>query len=148
MTEKSERIIVRIPHSIDKKLEVLAAQNKTTKSALVRSFIDAGLNQGAYEQQEEKFLANMRQALTEILDPAINRLAAISVKGGITSAAAYFLSATALTAFVHPDIRAEFNEAIVGAKKMGVQYMRMKDQNISDYLDDGVSKMKNKYMEG
>ncbi len=90
----------------------------------------------------------MRQALTEILDPAINRLAAISVKGGITSAAAYFLSVTALTAFVHPDIRAKFNEAIVGAKKMGVQYMRMKDQNISDYLDDGVSKMKSKYMGG
>ncbi|GEM_PF-3677394 len=44
MTEKIERIIVRIPHSIDQKLEVLVAQNKPTKSALVRSFIDAGLN--------------------------------------------------------------------------------------------------------
>lgn len=142
MARKPSRVLhVRISENMYEKLAKSAAIEKIPISELVREYVGMGLNNSAYEQSEQRYLEHMRGALEEILNPAINRIAAISVKGGITSSAAYFLSAIALEAFVHPSVRKDFNDAITEAKKLGVRYMQVKENSVSEYLDEGLKKI-------
>lgn len=147
LKKSTVQITVKISDECNKKLEMIAKQSGIYKSEIIRKFIEQGMSDTGYKQSEEQALKNMEIALRQILDPAINRIVAVSVKGGITSSAAYFLAATALSAFVHPDVRPDFNDAIITAKKLGVEYMRVKDSIVDEFLETGTNKIKQKYME-
>ncbi len=141
------KIDLRIENEINKKLLDKAKSLNISRSDLIRKYIEKGLEQEGYTgEQEEIFIRNLKTALNEVLKPHVERICAISAKSGIASASAYFLSATTFNAFVHPSMKSEFTDAINDAKKMGIAFMRTKDVSIDDIMDDGVSRLKNKYL--
>lgn len=147
MAKKGTVILnLRIPSALADKLSLMAVQEHTTKSEIARKILEQGV-QGDLHSQVDEILPIVKQALNEIISPAVDRLAALCAKGAITSAAAYFLSATALSAFVHPSMRPEFNVAITKAKKMGVSYTRIKDGSIDEFLENSVKNFNHTYLE-
>ena len=58
------------------------------------------------------------------------------LKGGIAGAAGYFLNAAVLSEFVMPERQREFEEVLIKAKKLGVQYFRMPSEEAINLLDN------------
>lgn len=105
-------------------VKILAAKNNTSMNEIVREFVISGLN-GTLSQQNIDFLVPIiREQLSSILDPAINRLTSLSAKTCVQAGAAAYLSAEALNSFVPPDKSQDFVEAYESARKKSVAYLR------------------------
>ena len=146
--KNTQLITLKIPEEINNKLLDRASKLNISRSELIRNYIEKSLQEDNQitDEQEELFLKHAKIALNEILKPQVERICAISAKSGITSAAAYFLSATTFNAFVHPSMKSEFANAIDAAKKIGVEYMRSNDKSIEEIMENGVQRMNKKYL--
>lgn len=142
MPNNNQRVSFWIADSTYASIQQLAAQRKTTCSYIVRQLLDKALGVEAIKEDMDYIRSSVRLELESILEPAIERLAKISVKGGITSAAAYFLCAEALAAYVPPEQRMNFDAALSEAKKLAVGYMRMPHGGAADYLNDNDESMR------
>lgn len=105
-------------------IKLLAAKKNTSMNEIVREFVIHGLN-GTLSQQNIDVLAPIiREQLKSIVDPAVNRLAALSAKSCIQAGAAAYLTAEAILRFVPEERSEEVAVAYEAARKKAVQYMR------------------------
>ena len=68
----------------------------------------------------------MKEELSVILNPAIDRIAALSSKACVQAATASYLNAEALNRFVPEKERMDVKEAYDAARKKGVAYVKGK----------------------
>lgn len=107
-------------------IKKLAAKKHTSMAEITRQFVVQGLNGEVTQNNIDVLAPIIREQLSIILNPQIERLAALSAKACIQSGAAAYLTAEVLSSFMPPELRQDFNEAYTKARKKSVEYMRKK----------------------
>lgn len=138
------KISFDVTEDVNRQLETLAAKRNRAKAELLREYIDRGIGVDGLLGQEQLLRKIIRQELDNKLENYLKRIVSISVKGSVTSAAAYFLSATALSSFVRPELQADFDQAVRHAKQLGVSYVGLQDDTVEEFLAAGLDKIRKK----
>lgn len=139
--EKSAYRPIRCSKELDETLGRLAAQQHITKSEVLRNLVDKGLTATGAKVEDGEFYQLIQQAVKEAVQPQIERLAAISAKATHISGAAFFMSIFAATRDATPAEQREVEEAAGAARDLGIQYLKMKDQDIDAFLKAGAKRM-------
>lgn len=139
--EKSAYRPIRCSKELDETLGRLAAQQHITKSEVLRNLVDKGLTATGAKVEDGEFYQLIQQAVKETMQPQIERLAAISAKATHISGAAFFMSIFAATRDATPAEQREVEEAAGAARDLGIQYLKMKDQDIDAFLKAGAKRM-------
>ena len=139
--EKSAYRPIRCSKELDETLGRLAAQQHITKSEVLRNLVDKRLTATSAKVEDGEFYQLIQQAVKEAVQPQIERLAAISAKATHISGAAFFMSIFAATRDATPAEQREVEEAAGAARDLGIQYLKMKDQDIDAFLKAGAKRM-------
>ncbi len=139
--EKSAYRPIRCSKELDETLGRLAAQQHITKSEVLRNLVDKGLTATGAKVEDGEFYQLIQQAVKEAVQPQIERLAAISAKATHISGAAFFMSIFAATRDATPAEQREVEEAAGAARDLGIQYLKLKDQDIDAFLKAGAKRM-------
>ena len=139
--EKSAYRPIRCSKELDETLGRLAAQQHITKSEVLRNLVDKGLTATGAKVEDGEFYQLIQQAVKETMQPQIERLAAISAKATHISGAAFFMSIFAATRDATPAEQREVEEAAGAARDLGIQYLKLKDQDIDAFLKAGAKRM-------
>ena len=117
---------VRLHEDTYEKIENMANSRGESVSSVVRELIERGLTFELGDNQINDIAVIIREQLEAVLQPQIERLAKLSAKGGVMSAAAAYLSAQALMDFVPDEKRRDAKEAFEKAKAKGASYIKEK----------------------
>jgi len=123
--DKTTVLTVRVKESTYRKLQTHANKIGMNVSELTREYIQKGMNIASYKEDIDFIRKQIREELQIQLKPSIERLAKLSVKTGIVSAAGYHLAAAMLSEFVHPTRQREYSEVLAESKKHGVAYFKV-----------------------
>lgn len=129
------QITVKITKQTYETLRKLSAKENKPLSEIVRCFIDKGLSIQSYKNDIDFIRSQIKEQVTSVLKPALERIIKISIKTGVISAAGYFLNAQVLSELVNPSRRKELNEILEESKKMGVAYFKLSDSEIEKFYD-------------
>lgn len=127
------QISVKVTNQTYETLKKLSSKENKPIAEIIRQFIEKGLSLQSYKDDTNFIRIQIREEMTSILKPSIDRIIKICVKSGIVSAAGYFLNAQALSEFINPSRQKEFSKSLEESKKMGVAYFKLKDKEIEEF---------------
>lgn len=104
-------------------IEQISKKNNESISETIRRLIDHGLSERVLEQNTDLISNIVRQQVDSTIKPHIERLAALSSKGGHMSATAAFLNVQALMDLVPNERRKNVREMYDNARKKAAAYM-------------------------
>lgn len=129
---------IRCSAELDDTLGKLAAQRNTSKSEVLRDLVEKGLVSIGAKTDEDYLQGVIRHTVQEVMKPQVERLAAISAKAAQISGAAFFMSMYMATKNCPEIQQQELQEAAASARELGIQYLKLKDQSIDDFIREGV----------
>jgi len=130
-----------------KLLQGLAKTRNLSLSEYVRQMLDDGASIDGCKNDIDFIRKHIREELTNIVDPKIERIIKLIVKSGIVSAAGYFLNAEMLAEFIPPTRQRELQNVLLESKKQGIVYFRLTDQEIEEFAQN-ENKIINKFVKG
>lgn len=139
--ETTEKVTIRMDRQLVERIQNAAAGRKITFSRAVRELLVDGLKYQGYLLDEGRQYEMIQAAVKSTLDPAVERLAAISAKGVQINGAAFFMLLYQLKSTLPPTSHAAIDDAAEQARMLGIQYLKQKDQNIDKFLKSGSRKM-------
>lgn len=107
-------------------IKLIADKNDISMCEVVRDWALQGLNGTLTENNLEIITPIIREQLSSILEPAVNRLATLSAKTCVQAGAAAYLSAEAILKLVPEDRSEDVVTSYEVARKKAVQYMKGK----------------------
>jgi hypothetical protein len=120
----------------------VAHANNLSLVEVLRSFVTDGMVKQGYKQDEDALRASMQAALKEVLQPQVERLAAIGAKAAQLSGAAYFLLVYVARMYFPEDSRDMIDDVAAQARQLGVEYLKLRQgMDIDDFIKGGVRKM-------
>lgn len=145
--EKKERhkasyIPFRCSSEVESMIERIAAEQKRTKSEVLRQLVEAGLVATGYKQDEEHLTKIIQEVVTAALKPSVERLASISAKAAQISGAAFFMNVY-MGQLMLPDMEKQMvRDAAADARKLGIEYLKLnKDRDVDAFIAEGVEKV-------
>lgn len=118
------RTSVTFDDEIYRQLQLIADKNGDSVAATVRELVQRSLD-GELAAANITFITGiMREQLKDVMQPYVERLAAISAKSGVQAGAAAYLAAEAIAKFVPDNMQAEVSETYEQARKKAVAYMQ------------------------
>jgi hypothetical protein len=144
LKEEQKRLNFRVTRSMYDSLVTLSAKDCVTISELLRELIAKQLSVEAVNADMDNIRSHIRAELKALLEPEINRIIKCVIKGGISASASCFLSAEALRAFVPEHRQVEYEKAIRESKKIGIVYMRGKDNKVEELLKESQENLRNR----
>ena len=144
ISNQSDYVPVRLEKEIHKKLQSIAIAKGTTKSNIIRNYIYKGLKDDGYTENDEKLKNMLKSSLNEILHPQVERLASISAKATHIAAAAFFMELFAARLSATPEHRDLIDEAAGRARKLGIEYLKLKDDDIDNFLQSSFKNFNKK----
>lgn len=125
---KDDRGRINVTFDIDtyNQIKAIADKNKLSMSEVVRDWALQGLNGTLTQKNLDVLVPIIRDQLKSIIDPAVNRLATLSVKTCIQAGASAYLSAEALHSFVPEERSEDFLISYENARKKAVAYAKSK----------------------
>lgn len=136
--EKSAYRPVRCSRELDETLGRLAAQQHTSKSEVLRDLVDRGLVSIGAKADEDYLYGLVQRAVKEIMQPQVERLAAISAKATHISSASFFMAVYLATRDCSPAEQRQVEEIAASARSLGIQYLKLKDRDIDAFIQNGV----------
>ena len=145
MSEKCIRRSIYLPKETLEKLEKIAINKGLKTSEVIRMFIDKGLNIESSREDIDFITDTIRQELTsiyrledikEILDKETNRLAKMIMKIGKMSTGQLFLLINMFLRMIDEAEEDRFDELLEMSIRNGINYMKKKDFQINDFLQD------------
>lgn len=124
--EDNTRINVQFDIDSYKQIKLIADKNHISMSEVVRSWAMQGLNGTLTQKNLDILIPIIREQLSSILDPAVNRLASLSAKTCVQAGAAAYLTAEAILKFVPENKSEEVIESYERARKKSVLYTKGK----------------------
>lgn len=112
----------------------IAIEQKKPKAQVVRDLVEAGLVTKGYKQDEEHLEKLVSSTVKSALKPAVERLAAISAKAAQISGAAFFMNIYMGQLMLDEDDREAVKEISAEARKLGIEYLKLKDDDAADDL--------------
>lgn len=113
-------------------IKTLAAKRHTSMNAVVREYVEAGLNGTLTESNMEFIVPIIRSQLQDLLKPQVNRLAAMEAKTCIQAGAAAYLCAEVLSRFLPDNLQVDYNDAYNAARQKAIQYLKGQNFEGSD----------------
>ena len=118
------RTSVTFDDEIYRQLKLIADKNGDSVAGTVRDLVQRSLD-GELAAANITFIAGIiREQLKDVMQPYVERLAAISAKSGVQAGAAAYLAAEAIAKFVPVNMQAEVSETYEQARKKAVAYMQ------------------------
>lgn len=139
--EKSAYRPVRISAGLDETLGQLAAQRNLSKSEVLRELVEEGLKASGKAVDEGHLYGLVKTAVEEVTRPSVERLAAICAKATQIDAANFFMYLYALTRDGSPEEQAKIQEAVESARRLGIQYLKLKDRDIDAFIREGAKQI-------
>lgn len=128
---KEKKYDVRMIFSTDQKtydvINLMAARKKCSNSEILRELVENSLSTHIINANMDIITEIIRNEISQVLKPSIERLAGLEAKTCMASAAAMYLSAEALEKFVAPADRVQMQEAYNKARKKAAGYIRGKE---------------------
>jgi len=121
-----KRINLTLEMNTFKEVEKLASKRGDSAQDVMREFISQGLCNNYCVENIDLIMDIMRTQLISIIDPAVNRMAALSSKAAVQSATAAYLTAETIAKFVPVERQEEFLDTYEAARKKGVAYVKGK----------------------
>lgn len=144
--KKDRHITAHIPFrcSLDMEATIskIAAEQHTSKSAVLRKLVEQGLLYSGYQQDDGRLQMLITTAVKETLTPQVERLAAISAKATQISSAAFFMEVYLSRALLPPSQQQSIEELAGTARKLGIEYLKLKDRDIDTFLRTAAEQMK------
>ena len=128
---------IRCSPELDHTLGQLAAQQHKSKSEVMRDLIYKGLAASGAAVEEDHLYELVKKAVEEVTRPSVERLAAISAKATQISSAAFFMGIYAATQTCDESEQQRIQEAAESARSLGIQYLKLKDRDIDDFIRNG-----------
>lgn len=122
-----ERITITLDKETYTQVKNIADKNHISISEAVRRYLDAGLN-GSLSESNIDYISNIiREQLRTVMQPSIERLAALSAKTCIQTSTAAYLTAETIARFVPEELQEDVQQIYEDARKKGVRYTKIKD---------------------
>ena len=118
------RITVTFDSETYKLLKNISDKKHISISETVRRYTEAGLNGNLSESNINYISAIIREQLRIVMQPSIERLAALSAKTCIQASAAAYLTAEAIARFVPVELQEDVAAVYEDARKKGVRYTK------------------------
>lgn len=126
---------------MDTSIRKIADGKGISVSAAYREILELGLVAGGYQSGAQNMAGMIREAVTSVLQPQVERLAAISAKGTQISAASFFLSVYNGRQILQDWQIPEYNDLADQARKLGVEYLKVKDKRLDDFISSAHDRM-------
>ena len=130
-----------------KLLSGLAKTRHLSLSDYVRRTLEDGASVDGCKNDIDFIRRHIREELSNIINPKIERIVKLVVKSGIVSAAGYFLNAEMLAEFIPVSRQRELQDVLLESKKKGVVYFRLTDQELEEFAAN-ENRIINKYVGG
>ncbi len=134
--EKTVQITVKVKKTTYDTLKMLSTKQHVTVADIVRRFIDKGITIDAYKDDLDLIAQVVRQEVKAQMAPQIERLVKILMKIGKISAGLYYTTIKTLMRMVGASKAQTFKELATESRKLGIKYMKYKDNEIDQYLED------------
>lgn len=131
---KQSPIVFRCSENLYETISKIAIEQRKTKSVVLRDLVEAGLVAKGYKQDKEYLETLVSNAVKSALKPAVERLAAISAKAAQISGAAFFMNLYTAQLTLDEDEREQIKEISAEARKLGIEYLKLKDDDSADDL--------------
>ena len=110
-------------------------------SEAMRELIDAGLKAKGATADEDQLYDTVKAAVDEVLKPGIERLAAINAKATQLEAASFFMQLYTMSRDGSPEEQERIQQAMSDARRLGIQYLKVKDNDIDRFLRAGAQQI-------
>lgn len=140
--QQSKYVPFRLDTETNELLERYAAAHKKTKSDAIRSLLDKGMKSEGYKLEDDRLYEMVKAAVFEVTKPQVERLASISAKATQISSAAYFLLVCVLRLVLPEEAHDDIDELAAKARKLGVEYLKLRDKDIDTFIRSGIERMK------
>ena len=139
---RSSYIPFRCSPEMYETIKKIAEGKNLSMSEVLRSLVDAGLVKQGYTQDEDYLYKLVGDAVKEQLQPAVERLAAISAKGTQIAGATFFMNIFAASTALPERERERIEDAAGRARELGIQYLKLdKKQDTDTYLRQGAAEI-------
>lgn len=133
---------VRVSKQTAEMIARIAMAEGKAKSQVIRELLEAGLAAKGYISGSASQTEQMQAALSAVLQPQVDRLAAISAKAAHISAASFFMMYADLRSQMPPQMLPELDDLAARARKLGAEYLKLsKDRNVDQFIRSGLATM-------
>lgn len=129
---KNPRICITIDPEMYKQLKLIAAKGNCSVGEVGRTYIQEGLNGNLTQANIDFILPLMRNEIKNVMQPGIERLAALSAKSCMQSGTAAYLCAETLANYVPLDQQRDFEESYNAARKKAARDMKQRHADIDE----------------
>lgn len=119
-----ERINITFDIETYNQIKLIAHKQNKSLSEVARNWVIQGLNGTLNTDNLDILVPVIREQLKSIIDPSINRLAALSAKTCVQAGAAAYLTAEAILKFVPENEREDVAKTYEAARKKAVIYTK------------------------
>lgn len=120
----------------------IAADQRLTKSDVLRDLVNKGLVASGYKQDEDALYELVKDAVKETVTPQVERLAAIGAKATQISSAAYFLLVYVARMYFPEGDREMVDEVAAQARQLGIEYLKLRQGvDIDEFIKGSISKI-------
>ena len=142
---RGKYIPFRCSPEIDQLLAKIAAAEGKTKSEVLQMLVEKGLAAGGYLPGVKELDTVVQEAVSTVLQPAVERLASISAKAAHISAAAFFLSLYTDRLLLTAEQREALDDIAARARRLGIEYLKVsKDRDLDEWLAQACRRMQGK----
>ena len=132
--EKSTILTLRIPKELHEQLTLKAQQENSDVSKCCRRLLEKGVSVEAYKEDINFLTKIIRNELEAIIEPYGNRQIKMIMKVGKATGGTMFTVIKLLLTLLNPNELYTFKELLESAMKLGVEYMKMKDFEVDQYI--------------
>lgn len=105
----------------------------------MRKLVNKGITLNAFQNDEEKILADMQAALKTVLDPQVERLVKVSVKNSIASSMNLLCTAAFMSRLAtNENSRKKLDALIAQARRLGIAFVQQGQGSIDEYLKESL----------
>lgn len=108
------------------KIKNIAQKEGKSISAVVRELTEASLTLRVTNENVDFITKIIREQVRDVMQPSVERLAALNAKTCVQSATAAFLCAETINRFVPPALREDVVNVYDAARKKGVAYTKQR----------------------
>jgi len=135
-TPNTVQITIKVTPDVYKSLQKLSTKNNQNMAAVVREFINKGLDVQGYKDDVDFIAGLVRQEVKVEIRKQADRLAAMLFKIGTISAGGYFLGVRMLSDMISPSMQEDYKDINANARRLGIDYMKQTVSGVVEFLED------------
>ena len=119
----------------------ISQESHKSQVQVLRELVEQGLVATGYKQDTDYLAQLIQGAVKTVLQPQVERLASISAKAAQIAGAAFFMNVYMGQLVLPPGDRQLVEEAAGQARKLGIEYLKLKSQDIDSFITSGTEKI-------